>query len=65
MAGGGPVGSALPALILKHGPLPKTMQQMTGGGGRHLRFSTLPDQIEIAWARRRVKLTCGAGYGAC
>ena len=37
----------LEGLILKHGPLPKTRHQRTGGGGSQFMFA-LPDQIEIA-----------------
>jgi hypothetical protein len=37
---------SLRALIYKYGALPRTLQQMTGGGGRHYLFA-LPDQMEI------------------
>jgi hypothetical protein len=36
----------LEALIAKHGPIPGTIQQITGGGGRHY-LLVMPDQMEI------------------
>ncbi len=48
--GDGP--AALTALIQEHGPLPATVEQVTGGGGRHLFF---------AWPRDRLPVRNSAG----
>jgi hypothetical protein len=49
-------------LIREHGPLPETVEQLTGGGGRHLLFAHVPDIGNRAAVRPGIDVRGSGGY---
>ena len=49
-------------LIREHGPLPETVEQLTGGGGRHLLFAHVPDVGNRTAVRPGIDVRGSGGY---